>query len=378
MVKMKRIIFTVSNDLSYDQRMQKICRSLFKAGYSVELVGRQRENSIPLGAEPYKQTRLRCWFDSGKLFYAEYNLRLLVYLLFTKFDAACAIDLDTIVPVYIAGRLKCAKLVYDAHEYFTEVPEVNRRPIVKSVWKWVERVFVPRFDLCYTVSKGLADIFEKEYGKKVNVIMNVPFYDEHGAGVVNGSTRNMNAGSLAVKPFILYQGALNEGRGLEFLIEAMQGIDCELKLAGEGDLSAELRALASKMGLNEKVSFLGYITPAKLKLLTAQATIGVNMLENKGLSYYYSLSNKFFDYIHNRVPQVCIDFPEYRMVNEKYHVALLTKDCTPYEIKQAIIRLLTDTNLYWQLQKNCEVCSRELNWQREEKMLLGLYEQLFR
>ncbi|MDB5283065.1 MAG: glycosyl transferase group 1, partial [Bacteroidota bacterium] len=143
----KRIILTVTNDLSYDQRMQKICRSLADGGYDVELVGRKRSFSIPLNEEPFHQTRLNCWFDKGKMFYLEFNLRLFFYLMFSSFDAACAIDLDTIAAVYLSGNLKGAKLAYDAHEYFTEVPEVVRRPAIKKAWLCVERTFVPKFDL---------------------------------------------------------------------------------------------------------------------------------------------------------------------------------------------------------------------------------------
>src|ERR1700722_9998572 len=159
----KKIILTVTNDLNYDQRMQKTCRSLASAGYEVELVGRNKSDSIPLANEPYLQTRLNCIFNKGKLFYIEYNLRLLVYLTFRNFDAACAVDLDTIAPVFIIGKLKGAKLIYDAHEYFPEVPEVVRRPAIKKVWEWVEKTFVPRMDAMYTVSEGLAEIFRAKY-----------------------------------------------------------------------------------------------------------------------------------------------------------------------------------------------------------------------
>ncbi|HWB64207.1 MAG TPA: glycosyltransferase [Chitinophagales bacterium] len=365
---MKRIILTVTNDLTYDQRMQKICRSLAKAGYGVELIGRVRDFSVPLKEEPYRQKRLFCLFNKGKIFYIEYNLRLLLYLLFAKFDAVCAIDLDTIAPVYLAGKLKGAKLVYDAHEYFTEVPEVVNRPDVKKVWEWVEKTFVPKFNLVYTVSQGLANLFSEKYKVPVEVIMNVP---------VSRQTTNEQLVTNNER-YILYQGALNEGRGLEFLIEAMQEIDCPLKLAGEGDLSGRLRQLTQELSLEEKVVFLGYVEPAQLREITAGATIGINLLENKGLSYYYSLSNKFFDYIHARVPQVCIDFPEYRALNERYNVALAVKDCQPNAIKAAIERLLSDHTLYTLLQKNCDVCSVVLNWQEEEKKLLALYERLFR
>ena len=368
---LKRIIFTVTNDLSYDQRMQKNCRSLCTAGYAVDLVGRERDFSIPLAYEPYKQARLTCVFNKGKLFYLEYNIRLLIYLTFSKFDAVCAIDLDTIAPAYIIGKLKGAKLIYDAHEYFTEVPEVVRRPSVQKIWQWVEKTFVPKFDLTYTVSGGLAELFEQKYGNHFEVIMNAPVLSE-------GPDKPEEAHISEESEYILYQGALNEGRGLEHLIEAMQHIGMPLKLAGEGDLSNQLRKQVKNLGLEQKVKFLGYVPPTELKKVTAKATLGINLVENTGLSYYYSLSNKFFDYIHAYIPQVCIAFPEYKKLNDQYNVALLVNDCSANQISAALARLLKDENLYGQLQKNCEVCSRNLNWQKEEKKLQNLYERLLR
>lgn len=363
----KKIILTVTNDLTYDQRMQKICRSLAGAGYSVELVGRERDKSLPFANEPFKQTRLKCIFNKGKLFYIEYNLRLLFYLLFCSFDAACAIDLDTISPVYIIGKLKGAKLIYDAHEYFPEVPEVIKRPGVKKVWELVERTFVPKFDAAYTVSGGLAELFENKYGKKFEVIMNTPLFEPLPIRNPKPQIRN-----------ILYQGALNEGRGLKHLLEAMVDIDGKLTLVGEGDLSADVRQWVKELQLEDKVEMKGFVVPEKLKDITRQADIGIHVSVNAGLSYYYSLGNKFFDYIQAGIPQVCTIFPEYKKINDQYEVALFVKDSSTVEIKNAIQRLQADSELYWRLQKNCEVCSRELNWQVEEKKLLAIYGYLLR
>ncbi len=348
--------------------MQKICSSLSAAGYEIELVGRHLKFSAALATEPFKQTRLTCFFNKGKFFYLEYNLRLLFYLLKQNFDAVCAIDLDTLVPAYFATKIsaKQKKLFYDAHEYFTEVPEVTRRKAVKSVWEWVEKTFVPKVDMAYTVSPAIAKLLTQKYGKQFGVIMNVPLFKPV-------TERTKPAGAT-----ILYQGALNEGRGLEHLIEAMENIDARLILAGEGDLSDELRALAIRLNLGNKVEFLGFVKPAELVALTAKATVGVNLLENKGLSYYYSLSNKFFDYIHARLPQVCINFPEYKAINDEFGVALLVNHCTSEEIKKAIDRLINDAELYSLLQKKCEVCSLQLNWQQEEKKLLAFYNEQLR
>ncbi|RYD93852.1 MAG: hypothetical protein EOP50_10450 [Sphingobacteriales bacterium] len=129
---MKRLILTVTNDLTYDQRMQRICSTLGGAGYDVTLVGRRLPGSLPLRDRNFRQKRLRCLVNKGPLFYAEYNLRLFFYLLFQRFDGVCAADLDTSVPAFLAAYLNGAARIYDAHELFTEMKEVRTRPAVVS------------------------------------------------------------------------------------------------------------------------------------------------------------------------------------------------------------------------------------------------------
>lgn len=363
----KRIVLTVTNDLTYDQRMQKVCRSLSLAGYEVELVGRKREFSLPIQLEPYRQTRLRCFFNKGKLFYLEYNIRLFFYLAFLNFDIVCAVDLDTVVPAAVIGKLKGARLVFDAHEYFSETPEVVRRPLVKKIWEWVDSTFVPHFDVIYTVSPALADLFSKKYRKPVHEILNVPLLEKKELKETNHRPDTL-----------LYQGALNEGRGLEHLIDAMPSLDARLLIAGEGDLSEQLREKVHKMNLGHKVEFLGWVLPERLAKITEQADIGVHVSVNKGLSYYHSLGNKFFNYIHAGIPQICTTYPEYQKINEEYEVALLIRDDSSDEIVKAIQQLQDNRELYVRLQKNCATCSRAYNWQNEEVKLLNLYAGLFR
>ncbi|MCW3126579.1 MAG: hypothetical protein JWO03_2237 [Bacteroidetes bacterium] len=360
----RRITLTVTNDLTYDQRMQRICTSLAGAGYDVTLVGRNRNDSKPLDRFPFKQVRLNCLFDKGKLFYLEYNLRLFFYLLFHKADIICSIDLDTIIAGYYAAMLKGAKPVYDAHEYFPEVPEVIRRPRVQKVWQWIERTYVPKMKLIYTTTQSISDVFAKVYKREIHTIRNLPL-----AQIETSPTKPATR-------YILYQGALNEGRGLEHLIEAMSGLDIELWLAGDGDITEKLKTQVRALSLESKVRFTGYVKPDELKKITAGAYIGVNLLEMKGLSYYYSLANKFLDYIQAAVPQVCIGFPEYRKINDEYNIALLVENLEKDTIKSAIQRLIADQNLYAKLKENCLVCRRELTWEREQIKLTALYDQL--
>ncbi len=357
------IICTVTNDLTYDQRMIRICSSLAKAGYRVKLVGRKLKTSKPFQNQFFTHSRLFCFFIKGKLFYLEFNIRLFFYLLFLKYDIVCAIDLDTILPGLIISRLKSKKIVYDAHEYFTETPEVVRRPRIQKIWETLAAFAIPRVDAAYTVGAGLAEIFTKRYHKSFAVIRNVPlFYDK-----IATPTKNI----------ILYQGVLNEGRGLEQTILAMQYIEnAELWLAGEGDLSAVLRQQVVDLQLENKVKFLGYLLPEELRIVTLQAKIGLNLLENRGLSYYYSLANKTFDYIQAAVPSIQMNFPEYQKINQHVEVFLLINDLNIHSIVTAIQTLLQEESLYYSFKQHCYLAKQIYIWENEEKVLVNFYKKL--
>jgi glycosyltransferase involved in cell wall biosynthesis len=369
-----RLVLAVTTDLSYDQRMQRICTSLAQAGYEVLLIGWQRPASVPLGPQPYQQHRLRGWFQHGKLFYLEYNLRLAVFLLSQRAAAWACADLDAALPTWLRARLGGQPFVYDAHELFTEVPEVVARPRVQRLWQWVEDFIVPRARLRYTVGPALASLFEARHpGCAFGVVRNVP---------VAQSTGGASPVLLAhEQPVLLYQGALNVGRGLAELLAAMPEVPARLVICGEGDCSAALRAQAAQLGLlaSGKVEFRGYVLPADLRKLTAQATVGIMLLENVGLSYYYSLANKFFDYVQAGIPQLCIDFPEYRALNAQYEVAELVPELLPTTLATALARLLPGGQpgaRYQQLAANCRLARQQWNWQQEEQTLVRLYRNL--
>jgi glycosyltransferase involved in cell wall biosynthesis len=363
------LLFAVTTDLCFDQRMQRICGSLAAAGYRVQLVGWQRPSSPPLTPQPYAQHRLRGWFQRGKLFYLEYNLRLFFYLLSQKAAAWCACDLDTALPVWLRARLGGQPLVYDAHELFTEVPEVVARPAVQRVWRWVEGFVVPRARLAYTVGPALARVFEQRYGRPFTVVRNVSRL-RAGEALPPAPTAAPAGG------YILYQGALNVGRGLENLLDAMPQVAGRLVICGEGDLSAALRERAERLGLlaSGQVEFRGFVLPEALREVTRHAAVGIMLLENIGLSYYYSLANKFFDYVHAGIPQVLIDFPEYRALNDQFDVAELVADLKPETLATALNRLLRDEPARYQhLAENCRRAAPQLSWQHEERELLRLF-----
>ena len=359
-----RIIFTVTTDLTYDQRMQRICRSLSRE-YEVTLVGRQLPDSLPLKNEPYQQHRLVCQHHTGKLFYTEYNWKLYWWLARQSFDAVCAVDLDTILPAHLVTKRRRKLLIYDSHEYFTEMEEIVRRPAIQKAWQALEEWLVPKVDLAYTVSQNIADIYQQKY--------QIPFHTIRNIAALSSTSETQ---SIQSKDYFIYVGAVNEGRGLEQIIRAFQNIDSQLLICGKGDKLQELQQLTIDLNLSDKIIFKGYIQPEFLRELIAGAIAGFLLLTNKGKSYYYSLANKFFDYMQAGIPQITIDFPEYRLINNQHKFALLI-DLDEAAITKAANDILHHEEIADRLSQHARDASKVLNWQNEEKKLLDLYRQLF-
>jgi len=359
----KKIILTVTNDLVTDQRMHRICGSLNGAGYKVDLVGRRLKDSKELNLA-YSYHRINSFFNTGFLFYAIYNFRLFIYLIGQRPDAICSIDLDTILAGKWASKLLGCKLIYDAHEYYTESPELDNRKVVKRFWEGIASRCIPSIDLGYTVNNSISQFLKARYKTDFSVIRNLPIY------------KNVEPNEEG--KYLLYQGVLNKGRGLEELIRAMHEVESiDLKIAGNGDLSHELRELTRKEGLEDKVDFLGVLSPDELQLVTKRALIGFNLLDGTNKNYYYSLANKTFDYMMSGVACIAMNFPEYKEINIQHPFSILLDELDSKLIAKTINQLLSDPDKLESM-KNASIKARkELNWKKEEEKLLSLYSSLF-
>lgn len=358
--------------------MIRICSSLVKEGYKVTLVGRKLTHSIPLQSFPFNQKRLPCFFTKGPLFYAEYNLRLFFWLLFQKADCLCAIDLDTILACLFVSQLKKTKRVYDAHELFCEMKEVVTRPSRYQFWKRIEQFAVPKFKNGYTVCKPISEEFKKMYAVDYEVLRNVPV-KLLGVGrlPLAGSTSSANNQQPTINDlYFLYQGAVNEGRCFETLIPAMKQVDIPLHIYGDGNFLQQTKKLIEENHLQEKVFLKGKLEPKNLQFVTASAFAGITLFENNGLSNYLSLANRFFDYIQAGIPQVCVNYPAYKEINQTYDIALLIPDTGEKSIADALNLLLHNSVLYKRLKENCIKAREELNWENEEKKLIIFYKKI--
>jgi len=362
----KKIIVSVTSDLVSDNRVHKVCTTLQNMGFDVLLVGRKLPASLPLQARNYKARRLKLLSKKGPMFYAEFNIRLYLFLLFSKFDLLLSNDLDTLPANFIAAKVKNKPLMYDSHEYFTEVPELINRPQVKKVWEWLEMKMVPQIKNAFTVCNSIAKIYEEKYGTHFCVVRNLPVAGSFEAKTEKGEKE---------QKIILYQGAVNIGRGLKQAILAMHFIEnAKLVIAGDGDIKPDLENLVKKENLQNKVEFTGRLPLEKLSKLTPTADLGLSIEEDLGLNYRFALPNKLFDYIQAQVPVLITNLPEMAAIVNQYRIGEITHSLEPQFLAEKITDALNNQEKRKLWKSNLPLAARELTWENEEKVIREIFE----
>lgn len=362
----KRVIVTVSNDLSNDQRVHRICDSLAKNNYNVHLIGRKKKSSVPLIERNYSTERIKLMFNKGFLFYSCLNFRLFFKLLFSNFDILVANDLDTLPANALVKRIRRKKLVFDAHELFYEVPELNGKTFVKWFWRTIEKVFIRSADTYITVSPSIAEYYFSKYKIRFEVIRNLPLKIEE----LKEYNQREN--------LLIYQGALNKDRGIETLIEAMQYIEgWKLIIAGRGDLESEFKFLAEKLNVNSKVQFTGHLDFISLRSLNQNCKLGFSLEKDSCLNYRWALPNKVFDYINSGIPVLCSNLPEIKRIIEQYYCGeMVESGISAEKLAEKIISLTSNSEKLIIYHKACIKAREELNWENESQNLLKIYNNL--
>lgn len=364
----KKIVLAVSSDLATDQRVQKMADFLTSQHFEVVLLGRKLPTSPEVNFQ-HIHKRFTLWFKEGALFYANLNIKLFTYLLFYKTDVILSNDLDTLPACYALSKLRNKPLIFDSHEYFTQVPELIDRKRVQSFWKWIEKRIVPHLNHCITVSQSIADLFEKEYGVKFQVVRNVPYLGTSSPSKKDDSILK-KYGLNSNTSYIIYQGALNLGRGIDLAIKSMNYVDdAILLLAGGGDVEKDLKELTLQKNLSDKVKFLGRIQPQELKKITAITRLGLSLEEDLGLNYRYGLPNKLFDYIHAEVPCLVADLEEMGNLVRKYHIGHVIKERNPEHVGSCINEAINNIDKRNQWIENTRKAKLTLNWEKETQVI---------
>jgi glycosyltransferase involved in cell wall biosynthesis len=370
-IPLKHIVLSATSDIVTDQRVSKVARTLHDAGYAVTVVGREKRDSMPMHETPYRVVRLRLRYEAGPQFYAEFNLRLFHFLVRQRVDVLNANDLDTLLANSCAAALKRVPIVYDSHEYFTGVPEIQHRPAVRRTWEAIERLTFPRVFDVFTVNDSIAELYRAQYGREVRVLRNLP---RRSRPITPASRAALG---LPEDRFVLIlQGAgINVDRGAEEAVEAMRHVEGALLLVvGSGDVIPALRQRVQEDELlRQRVRILGRRPWEELMQLTAAADLGLTLDKDTNVNYRFSLPNKLFDYIKAGTPVLASRLVEIEKIVTGYDIGTTIPSHDPREIARTIREIMEDGERRARWHRNLPAASRELCWESQEEDLLAVY-----
>jgi glycosyltransferase involved in cell wall biosynthesis len=369
----KKVVFSVTNCICFDQRVLKMAETLQKMGAEILIVGRERGDCCKQNSIGFKTRRFRMFFQKGFLFYMFFNLRLFLFLLFKSSDILVSNDLDTLLPNYLVSKIKGVPLVYDSHEYFTHLPELTNRKFVTRVWTIIERMIFPRLNYVITVSNPIAAEYQQKYGVMPVVIRNLSKSSDN-ISAISKTDAGLNEDDFVL---IIQGNGLNIDKGVEELVGAVsitEGVS--LLIVGSGDVISSVKELVATNNLKERVKFIPSVSWKEMMRYTKCADIGLILEKDTNLNYRYSLPNKLFDYISGGIAVVAGKLPETSKIIEELKIGLLLEEVTKESISAAIIELKNDRKNLKVFTQNSKKASIKYNWENERGKVMELYSKI--
>ena len=368
-----RIAFSVTNCICNDQRVLKMAEVVSQLGADVTIIGRKMGSCCETDNIQFKTMRFSMLYRRGFLFYAFFNFRLFFFLLFHRFDILVANDLDTLLPNFIVSRLKRLTLVFDSHEYFTGVPELERRPFIRWLWKTIEKNILPGLKYTITVSDSIAGQYSLEYGISPLVIKNC---SKSAADIIQYSREE-----LGINPdhlLLVLQGTgINIERGAEELIEScLLNENHSLLIVGTGDIVPVLKDKVKKYNLSGRIKFFPKVPWEEMMRFTKTADAGVSLDKNISINQRFSLPNKIFDYISAGIPVIAGDLREVTKIITDFDCGIVVPEITPGEISKTVRLLHGNRELLRKLKQNARKASEIINWNRESEKVSTFYESI--
>jgi glycosyltransferase involved in cell wall biosynthesis len=370
MSEKKKVIITFLGNIEYDTRCNNLFNTLESEGFDVEFIGFDwlTENFTPVKGKKtvYKLSKKPFSF----FFYFKFYSLLKLHLLSKKFDIIFAEDLYCLPVCVVIGKIKKAKIIYDCRELFGFLAGLKNKKLVQKFWSSIEKLFIKKANLILTTGEMDSEFIRSQYHITNDlVIRNLPLYRKADSPFDYYSVLNIDKS----KKILLYQGVVLHGRGLKMIFGLLQTTnDFVLVIAGGGEMLSFYRDLAEKLQITDKVFFIGKIPQEKLINYTAGAFVGLSLIENISLSYYYALPNKLFEYIMAEVPVIATDLPQMKKIIDDFNVGLTIKENDIEQLKQFLNELINDDSYYNQLKLNCRIASQTLNWEKEIKRLIDI------
>lgn len=367
-----RIVILVTSNIIKDPRILKQAKTIISNKGELLVVGRKDElaNSPEFQELNFNYDLIDSAKDNLSIFGKVVERLKFGYQLYKKTidfkpNVIHANDFDTLLFAVCAGKKINARIVYDAHEIYSQNGAIAKYKIFSKLIMLVEKYLIKKVDSFITVSNAAKVYYEeKGYTKSPTVITNVPF-------------SSSKISTFKEDKFtVLYQGIISSGRGYEEFLRSSESIlpDITMLIRGYGPLKDHLIKEKKERNL-QNLKFPEAVPMSDLIYKASEAHVGVVLTKPISGNYKYTVSNKIFEYIHAGIPVILSNVPEHKMLNEKYNFGLILNEVSPKDISNAINYLFKNPEKYNELKDNARKAALELCWEKEEKKLIDLYKR---
>lgn len=375
-----------------DRRVWQEARSLRDAGYTVSVIcpkGGQYtaayeelegihvfRHPLPIEADGAAGYVL----EYGSALFWEFVLSVRAYAK-VGFDVVQACNPPDLI-FTVAGFWKYVMrkpFIFDHHDINPELYEAkfNKRGFFHRLLTVFERMTFKTADVSIATNETFKAIAVERGGmnpEDVFVVRSIP--DVSRFRRVEADTQLRNGRSCLVG----YVGIMGAQDGVDLLVDAMDEIvnkrgrnDVQCAIVGSGTELPRLRAMVRKSGLDDYVTFTGFLSGAPL--LEALSAFDVGVIPDPKNAYNDKISmNKVFEYMCLGIPFVQFDLVEGRAMAAE--AALYADDNSPVSLADRIVCLAEDEALRSRMgEAGAKRASRLLDWDRELANLLAAYDK---
>lgn len=292
--------------------------------------------------------------------------------LIVRREEAHVVNIHTLALLPLGWFLKKifhVRLVYDAHELETE--KNGLRGVRKKISKLIENRFIRACDLILVVGENIADWYAVTY--KIEhplVVKNAPFLKERN----NNDLFREALGILPQQKILLYQGGLMRGRGVHLVLEAFKDRlkdDAVVVFMGYGDLVQEVQEVAQS---NKNIYYHPAVAPSILLNYTSSADIGISLIENTCMSYYYCMPNKLFEYAMAGLPVIVSNMKEMAGSVIEAGFGAVLQEFSAESMNRVIDSLIAQD--LRAMSENAYDFASTHSWERQETIMLQGYRRL--
>jgi glycosyltransferase involved in cell wall biosynthesis len=262
-------------------------------------------------------------------------------------------------------------LIYDTHELETERNGLHG--IRKIISKFTEKKIIKYVDMTIVVSESIADWYKNEYNiHRPPVVLNAP---NHRKLKVNNHFREQ-LGIRVDQIILLYQGGLVSGRGVDLILDAFKlrtNDDLVVVFMGYGELEKTIKTASEQ---HDNIYFFPAVRPEVVLEYTASADVGISLIENTCLSYYYCMPNKLFEYAMAGLPILVSDMKDMSELVTRQQMGAVICPPSAIGINKAVDNLLI--NDLTQMKKNAYRVANENAWSIQEMKMLNAYKEMFK